>query len=133
MFKTTRHLIENYGTVSYNEPSGQLLNNNGLKDWYNSCTQEDTILKSKIHIKETKMEDIKRGLYQVILVNPKTSLVIMNKMLVSDSLTNALIECGINEVLISEKVKVSDIDKIVNFLGTVRKYKKNKDGEDIIE
>lgn len=77
---------------------------------------------------EEKMEKNKRGLYQVILVNPKEGEIILNKFIISDYLEDALLEANAGETIVQKGLKVSEVDKIVNFLGCVRKVKKNKEG-----
>lgn len=106
------------GTISsWEYPTvGAAFNKDLVDKFNNSFTQEE------------KMEKNKRGLYQIVLVNPKEGEIILNKFVISDKLEDALLEANAGEVIAQKGLKVSEVDKIVNFLGSIRKAKKNKEG-----
>lgn len=70
----------------------------------------------------------KRGLYQVILIDPKAGKIIFNEMAISSKPEDVLLEVDAGKVIRDNKLEVSDVDKIINFIGEVRKTRKNKDG-----
>jgi hypothetical protein len=78
--------------------------------------------------KEKKMAKSKRGLYQVILVDPKEGKIIMNEFVICTKPEDVLLEVDAGKKIKESGLSVSDVDKIINFLGEIRKTKKNKDG-----
>ena len=78
--------------------------------------------------KEKKMAKKQRGLYQVILVNPKECKIIFNGFVICDKAEDVLLEVDAGSKIKEHKLKVSEVDKIINFLGGIRKTKTNKDG-----
>lgn len=82
--------------------------------------------------KETKKMSLaknKRGLFQVILIDPKEKKVLLNTIVISDSVEDVLLEVNAGDVIKTAGLSVSDVDKIVNVLGQVRKTRKAKTGE----
>ena len=71
---------------------------------------------------------IKRGLFQVILINPKEGKVIFNEYVICSKPEDVLLEANAGDVIKKAGLAVSEVDKIVNLLGEVRNVKKNKDG-----
>ena len=97
-----------------------------------ACNANDAILErfmdsAKKQVKEKKKMKQGRGLYQVILVDPKEGKIILNKLVISSKPEDVLLEAGAGEVIKGAEFSVSDIDKIINFMGPIRKTKKNKD------
>lgn len=78
--------------------------------------------------KEKKMAKAKRGLYQVILIDPKEGKIIMNEFVICSKPEDVLLEVDAGKKIKESGLSVSDVDKIINFLGEIRKTKKNKDG-----
>lgn len=77
---------------------------------------------------EKKMKKTKRGLYQVILVNPKAGEIIFNDFVICSNLEDVLLEADASRVIKDASLQVHEVDKIINFLGEIRRTKKNKDG-----
>ena len=73
-------------------------------------------------------EQVKRGLFQVILVDPKAGKVIYNEMVICSKPEDVLLEAGAGEVIKKAGLQIREVDKIVNLLGVIRTTKKNKDG-----
>jgi hypothetical protein len=78
--------------------------------------------------KEKKMAKKTRGLYQVILVDPKEGKIIFNEFVICSKPEDVLLEAGAGEVIKDKGLQVSEVDKILNYLGEIRRTKKNKDG-----
>jgi hypothetical protein len=81
--------------------------------------------------KEKKMaiDKNKRGLFQVILIDPKEKKMLLDKIVIADNIEDVLLEVDAGSVIKSAGLAVADVDKIVNIIGQVRKTRKNKDGE----
>lgn len=123
MFEHSILHLKDYGNVSY-----------GYSDFFantgTTVLQNLGLLYGAQQQKEYKtMDTNKRGLYQVIIVNPKTEEVVLNTTVLADKLEDVFIVADLSTILKVENLKVADVDKIVNFLGEVRKTRKNKDGE----
>ena len=83
----------------------------------------------KILQKEIKMAigKNKRGLFQVILVDPKKKEMILNTLVIADTVEDVLLEVDAGKVIKEKGLQVSEVDKIVNILGEIRKTRKSKD------
>jgi hypothetical protein len=81
--------------------------------------------------KEKKMaiDKNKRGLFQVILIDPKEKKMLLDKIVIADNIEDVLLEVDAGAVIKSAGLSVADVDKIVNIIGQVRKTRKNKNGE----
>jgi hypothetical protein len=81
--------------------------------------------------KEKKMaiDKNKRGLFQVILIDPKEKKMLLDKIVIADNIEDVLLEVDAGTVIKNAGLSVSDVDKIVNIIGQVRKTRKNKNGE----
>lgn len=81
--------------------------------------------------KEKKMaiDKNKRGLFQVILIDPKEKKMLLDKIVIADNVEDVLLEVDAGAVIKQAGLSVSDVDKIVNIIGQVRKTRKNKNGE----
>lgn len=140
---------ENFGTVNYCDFATTSTGN--ASTWFkgnNSNTWEQlTDRRTEWQPKQTaypnlevnKKMEVKtkrpgRGLYNVILIDPKESKVFLDKKVISNSIDDVLLEVDASSAIKEAKLSVSDVDKIVIFLGEVRKTRKNKTGEvEIIE
>ena len=71
----------------------------------------------------------KRGLFQVILIDPKEKKMLLDKIVIADNIEDVLLEVDAGAVIKQAGLSVSDVDKIVNIIGQVRKTRKNKNGE----
>lgn len=71
----------------------------------------------------------KRGLFQVILIDPKEKKMLLDKIVIADNVEDVLLEVDAGAVIKNAGLSVSDVDKIVNIIGQVRKTRKNKNGE----
>jgi len=78
--------------------------------------------------KEITMNKKKKGLYQVILIDPKEGMIIFNEYVICSKPEDVLLEAGAGEIIKARGLKVSEVDKIVNLMGEVRNTRKNKDG-----
>jgi len=92
--------------------------------------QENTCNKP-ISKKEKKMaiDKNKRGLFQVILIDPKEKKMLLDKIVIADNIEDVLLEVDAGSVIKSAGLAVADVDKIVNIIGQIRKTRKNKNGE----
>lgn len=102
-----------------------------VKDMRRMAEEEtDTQKKKPVLLKKEngKMAKPKRGLYQVILIDPKEGKILSNKLIISGSVDDVLLESNAGEDIKKSGLKVANVDKIVNFLGPIRKTKKNKEG-----
>lgn len=81
--------------------------------------------------KEKKMaiDKNKRGLFQVILIDPKEKKMLLDKIVIADNIEDVLLEVDAGSVIKSAGLAVADVDKIVNIIGQIRKTRKNKNGE----
>ena len=79
--------------------------------------------------KENKMAigKNKRGLFQVILVDPKKKEMILNTLVIADTVEDVLLEVDAGKIIKEKGLQVSEVDKIVNILGEIRKTRKSKD------
>ena len=69
----------------------------------------------------------KRGLFQVILVDPKKKEMILNTLVIADTVEDVLLEVDAGKIIKEKGLQVSEVDKIVNILGEIRKTRKSKD------
>jgi hypothetical protein len=69
----------------------------------------------------------RRGLFQVILVDPKKKEIIMNTVVIADTVEDVLLEVDAGKAIKDKGLQVSDVDKIVNILGEIRRTRKSKD------
>ena len=69
----------------------------------------------------------KRGLFQVILVDPKKKEMILNTLVIADTVEDVLLEVDAGKIIKEKELQVSEVDKIVNILGEIRKTRKSKD------
>ena len=69
----------------------------------------------------------KRGLFQVILVDPKKKEMILNTLVIADTVEDVLLEVDAGKIIKDKNLQVSEVDKIVNILGEIRKTRKSKD------
>jgi hypothetical protein len=83
----------------------------------------------KKEMKKMAIAKNKRGLFQVILIDPKEKKMLLNTVVISDSVEDVLLEVDAGKVIKDANLSVSDVDKIINILGQVRKTRKNKTGE----
>jgi hypothetical protein len=100
---------------------------------YNTIGQKETtvsITEPKIK-KEKKMaiDKNKRGLFQVILIDPKEKKMLLDKIVIADNVEDVLLEVDAGSIIKNAGLAVSDVDKIVNIIGQIRKTRKNKNGE----
>lgn len=64
-----------------------------------------------------------RGLYEVIVVNPtEDGEVVMSEKIVARDESEAKFQAGVKEILKAKKLRLGDVDIIVNRMGTVRPY-----------
>ena len=75
-----------------------------------------------------KMSSKKRGLYQVILVDPKAGKIIFNGFVICDKPEDVLLEADAGSKIKESQLTVSEVDKIINYLGEIRRVKKSKEG-----
>ena len=89
---------------------------------------EESMLPNKTK-KEIKMAigKNKRGLFQVILVDPKKKEMILNTLVIADTVEDVLLEVDAGKVIKEKGLQVSEVDKIVNILGEIRRTRKSKD------
>jgi len=118
--------------------SGTTLTNAVGGGWqYYDGTLNNAIEDYRIHStsltpkKEKKMaiDKNKRGLFQVILIDPKEKKMLLDKIVIADNIEDVLLEVDAGVVIKNAGLLVSDVDKIVNIIGQVRKTRKNKNGE----
>ena len=112
------------GTVPYEAKWNKIDFLTGATDTKAKLVGKPVLLKEEIG----KMAKPKRGLYQVILIDPKEGKILSNKLIISGSVDDVLLESNAGEDIKKSGLKVADVDKIVNFMGPVRKIKKNKEG-----
>jgi hypothetical protein len=74
------------------------------------------------------MSKSKRGLYRVLLVDPKAGKIIFNDFVICSKPEDVLLEADAGKVIKDKGLMVSEVDKIVNYLGEIRRTIKNKDG-----
>jgi hypothetical protein len=86
---------------------------------------------TKVKKEEKKMAIAKnkRGLFQVILIDPREKKMLLNTVVISDSVEDVLLEVDAGKIIKDAGLAVSDVDKIINIIGQVRKTRKNKTGE----
>jgi hypothetical protein len=89
----------------------------------------ETKLSEKTKEKKMAISKGKRGLFQVILVDPKTRKILLNTIVIADSIEDVLLEVDAGKVIKEANLLVSDVDKIVTILGEVRKTRKSKSGD----
>jgi len=101
-----------------------------LQNWQDQYQQPKTATE-KLTKKEKKMaiDKNKRGLFQVILIDPKEKKMLLDKIVIADNIEDVLLEVDAGAVIKNAGLAVSDVDKIVNIIGQVRKTRKNKNGE----
>ena len=128
--------MNEFGPIAYNDFSSQQRTMMGAfnagMNYPQSVLEQyrPTAFGNQVIKKESKtMAKSERGLYQVILVNPKTSTVFLNKMVICDKLEDVLLEADAATEIKKSELSISETDKIINFLGPVRKTRKNKNGE----
>jgi len=92
-------------------------------------TEVKPAIKTKEKEKKMSIPKGKRGLFQVILVDPKAKKTLLNEMVIADSLEDVLLEVDAGKIIKDAGLSVSDVDKIVNIIGIIRKTRKNKTGE----
>jgi hypothetical protein len=92
-------------------------------------TKKSSLNPTKNTKKEIKMAigKNKRGLFQVILVDPKKKEMIMNTLVIADTVEDVLLEVDAGKIIKEKGLQVSEVDKIVNILGEIRKTRKSKD------
>ena len=95
----------------------------------NKTKQEKTSTQPKMKEKKMAIDKNKRGLFQVILIDPKEKKMLMDKIVIADSVEDVLLEVDAGSVIKTAGLAVADVDKIVNIIGQVRKTRKNKNGE----
>ena len=91
---------------------------------------EKPFVDKKIESKKEKKMAIgknKRGLFQVILVDPKKKEMLLNTMVIADTIEDVLLEVDAGKIIKDKNLQVSEVDKIVNILGEIRKTRKSKD------
>ena len=114
-----------YGTVG---GSGGVENVATLNIDYGKISSASYLQEKSEKGKEKKMAITGRGLYQVILVDPKEGKVIFNSYVICSKVEDVLLEAGAGEVIKEKGLKISEVDKIVNLMGQIRRTKKTKDG-----
>jgi hypothetical protein len=114
-YATTNNNIGYYHSRTITEPD------------YNLKSMDLDLLRTVKKV-EDKMSKKKRGLYQVILVDPKEGKIIFNNFIICSKAEDVLLEAGAGEVIRKQSLEVSEVDKIINYLGEIRRTKKGKDG-----
>lgn len=130
MIKDQEYLSTSFGTVAFNSYANtagiNLATNTACNDLSSFMFDSGCTLNNK---KEIKMANVNaRGLYQIILVDPKESKIIFNGYCASNNVEDVLLEVDAGKIIKDSGLQVSEVDKIINFLGKIRKSKKNKEG-----
>lgn len=124
-----------FGTVSVNDYTSIPFSTLGKWQVYPTYANigqiEKSIIEKKILPlkKEIKMAigKNKRGLFQVILVDPKKKEMILNTLVIADTVEDVLLEVDAGKTIKEKGLQVSEVDKIINILGEIRKTRKSKD------
>jgi len=117
-----------FGRVQLNDYSTGNLAANQTNLYAGTGTHFDSIQKLFPNKEVKKMAKNTRGLYQVILVNPKEGKIIFTGFVICDKVEDVLLEADAGKIIKEANLQVSEVDKIINLMGEIRKAKRNKDG-----
>ena len=139
---STEYLLTNLGKAQYNNLAlnavhyGNSTTINNLGDFKAYSKTVSNPISIRMHEsqqlepkeKPKMATKVKRGLYQVLLIDPKAGKIIFNEFVICSKPEDVLLEADAGKIIKEKGLQVSEVDKIINLLGEIRVTKKNKDG-----